>query len=282
MSVTAFPDTIPVTVSLQAEVATITPELAEQYLAKNTHNRNPKNSNLKKVVRALENGEWKLNGEAIKIAVDGTILDGQHRLLAIVSTGIPMTTLIIRGLANESQETMDGGSPRSASDVLKLRGEHNSIILAAVAKKIATFHAYGLKSATTNHHIVTTAEITSTVDSTPGIRELSMKAKKVASASGLTGSLAGLLMYVFEAIDPDDSEFFFERLATGEMLGQGNPIYELRRTLAQLNTQIGQKPQTYIAAICIKAWNKYRDGENVSLYKFVSGGANPEQFPEPK
>lgn len=282
MSITAFPDTIPVTVSIQAEVATITPDMAEQYLAKNTHNRNPKNSNLKKVVRALENGEWKLNGEAIKIAVDGTILDGQHRLLAIVSTGIPMTTLIIRGLANESQETMDGGSPRSASDVLKLRGEHNSIVLAAVAKKIATFNAYGLKAATTNHHIVTTAEITSTVDCTPGIRELSMKAKKVASASGLTGSLAGLLMYVFEAIDPDDAEFFFDRLATGEMLGQGNPIYELRRTLAQLNTQIGQKPQTYIAAICIKAWNKYRDGENVTLYKFVSGGANPEQFPEPK
>lgn len=273
---------IPVTTSLQAEVATITPVLAEQYLAKNTHNRGTKLTNLKKVARALENGEWKLNGEAIKIATDGTILDGQHRLLAIASTGIPMTTLIIRGLAKESQETMDGGSPRAANDVLKLRGEPNSVILAAVAKKIAAYNAYGLKPAINNHGIVTTAEITSVVDSTPGIRELAMRAKKVASMSGLTGSLAGLLIHVFEAINPDDAEFFFDRLTTGEMLGQGDPIYELRRSLSQLKSQIGEKPQTYIAAICIKAWNKYRDGEDVKLLKFTSGGANPEQFPEPK
>lgn len=268
--------------ALHAEVLTITPEMAEQFLAKNTHNRNPKSSNLKKVVRALTNGEWKLNGEAIKIAKDGTILDGQHRLLGIVQTGIAMTTLVIRGLDNETQETMDGGSPRSAADVLKLRGEENSIALAAIAKKIRIAQTNGIKAATSNGYVLTTAEIVRTVDDLPGLRDITKHAMRVGQHTGMSASLAGLLIHTFYAIDADDAEFFFERLATGEMLASGHPIYMLRKSLAEVKSIRGQKSMTFVAAICIKAWNKYRDGETVSLLKFTAGGANPEQFPEPR
>lgn len=282
MSIAAFPETIPVTMALQAEVATITPDMAEKLLAKNTHNRNPKVSNLKKVVRALENGEWKLNGEAIKIALNGDILDGQHRLLAIVQTGLPMTTLIIRGLENDTQETMDGGSPRTAADALKLRGEANFTTLAAVAKKICTYQAAGLRVATGTQFTITTAEILSTVDKTPGIRDTAKYANNIAKGTGMTASIVGLLFHVFSAIDADDATFFFDRFHDGEMLAKGNPIYELRRCLENVKSVRGEKSQTFIAAVTIKAWNKFRDGEDVTLLKFAVGGSNPERFPEPK
>lgn len=282
MSITAFPESIPVTPALSAEVLTITPALAEQFLAKNTHNRNPKASNLKKVVRALTNGEWKLNGEAIKIAHDGTILDGQHRLLAVVQSGVPMTTLVIRGLDPETQETMDGGSPRTAADALKLRGESNFTTLASVAKKICTYNAAGLRAATGTAFTITTAEILATVDSTPGIRETARYANNVATGTGMTASIVGLLFHIFSAIDADDATFFFDRFHDGEMLAKGNPIYELRRSLENVKSVRGEKSQTFIAAVTIKAWNKYREGESVSLLKFTAGGATPEKFPEPK
>lgn len=30
-----------------------------------------------------------------------------------------------------------------------------------------------------------------------------------------------------------------------------------------------------------KAWNAYRNGDTVSIYRWRPGGAKPEQFPEP-
>jgi hypothetical protein len=282
MSILAFPESITVTPALHAEVLTITPEMAEQFLAKNTHNRNPKSSNLKKVVRALSNGEWKLNGEAIKIATSGAILDGQHRLLAIVQTGIPMTTLVIRGLESDTQETMDGGSPRTAADALKLRGEANFTTLAAVAKKICTYNAAGLRAATGTSFTITTAEILAAADSTPGIRDTARYANNIAAGTGMTASIVGLLFHIFSAIDADDATFFFDRFHDGEMLAKGNPIYELRRTLENVKSVRGEKSQTFIAAVTIKAWNKFREGESVALLKFTAGGATPEKFPEPK
>lgn len=133
-------------------------------LARNTHNRNIKKSNLQKVTRALANGEWQVNGEATKIASDGKILDGQHRLMAVVQTGVPMKTLLIQGLPNETQETMDTGSPRSAADVLRLRNEDNAVIPAAIAKKVRLADVYGIRAAVSNSYVVTTAEIVRTVE----------------------------------------------------------------------------------------------------------------------
>lgn len=264
------------------EIVTVTPERAEELLAHNTHNRHIKKSNLQKVTRALVNGEWQLNGEAVKIAVDGTILDGQHRLVAVQQTGVPMKTLLIRGLPNETQETMDTGSPRSAADVLRLRNEENGVILAAIAKKVRLASVYGLKAAVSNSYVVTSSEIVRTVEDLPHLREVAKQGMKVAANTGLSGSLAGLLIHTFTGIDETDAAFFFERLITGEMLEQGHPIYELRKQLTLVKAIRGQKSQAYVAAIAIKAWNKYRDGEKVSLLKFTVGGASPEAFPEPK
>ena len=264
------------------ETTTITPAIAEAMLAKNTHNRSVKQSNLKKVMRALQNGEWKLNGEAVKVATDGMILDGQHRLLACIQTGISFDTFVIRGLASETQDTMDTGSPRSAGDVLKLRGESNYVPLAAIAKKVNIYTRGGFRAATVGSTTITSPEIVRTVDMNPGLRDIAKRAQSDTTRASVPAGLLGLLMFVFYDIDGDDAEFFFDRLAGGEHLAKGDPIYELRARLKEVKDIRGTKSQTFMAAIAIKAWNKYRDGETISLLKYTVGGANPEKFPEPK
>ena len=44
----------------------------------------------------------------------------------------------------------------------------------------------------------------------------------------------------------------------------------------------GQRSETYLTAILIKAWNAYRSGEEVGVLRFRPGGAHPEKFPEPE
>ena len=84
----------------------------------------------------MGDGHWQFNGEAVKFAGDGSLLDGQHRLAAIIEADVVLPLLVVRGLASSAQETVDGGAKRKFSDVLKLRGEPNADHLAAVARRV--------------------------------------------------------------------------------------------------------------------------------------------------
>lgn len=96
---------------ITAKVETITPEIAKTMLGENVNNRRISRDNVNLFAREMRNGEWRFNGEAIKFGKDGRLLDGQHRLLAVIAADKPLTTLVIRGLEDETQQTMDSGKP---------------------------------------------------------------------------------------------------------------------------------------------------------------------------
>lgn len=265
------------------QVETVTPEIAEQMLGKNTHNRNMKAGNLKGMIADMKAGNWKFNGEPIKFAKDGTLLDGQHRLTAIVKSGIPQDMLIIRGLEKESQHTMDAGSMRSTSDALKLRGEKNYIPLAAGIKASVAWER-GVRgfvgNASGGATRVTTSEALDYLEAHPECREYAQVAVKYKPHIAIPASALFLLWKLFSEIDPVDAHAFFERLANHDALS-GDPIYALDRALAEAS-RVGVRRSTgWKTAMAIKAWNKFRAGEQVQILRFTPGGANPERFPEP-
>lgn len=269
-----------------SEVVTITPKMAEQLLEQNTRNRNISLTNLELVKAALERGEWELNGEAIKIAKDGTILDGQHRLWACLDTEISFPTLVIYGLNADVQETMDTGKSRSIPDLLALRGYTNVSKVAAVGRGIVRYEAYGLKTAlrtSTGTNVVTNKQVVDYIESNRDyVYELVKKASRL-RVVGLPDSMAGLLMHVLNQIDQDDADYFFQCLESGAGLSAVDPIYVLRESLRRImdNVSESRRDNVYRAALVIKAWNKYRMGDETKQLRFRPGGANPEAFPEP-
>lgn len=122
---------------ITAKVETITPDIAKTMLGENVNNRRISRDNVNMFAREMRNGEWRFNGEAIKFGKDGCLLDGQHRLLAVIAADKPLTTLVIRGLEDETQQTMDSGKTRTLGDVLTLRGEKNSTQLASLARAVS-------------------------------------------------------------------------------------------------------------------------------------------------
>ena len=101
---------------ITAKVETITPEIAKTMLGENVNNRRISRDNVNLFAREIRNGEWRFNGEAIKFGKDGRLLDGQHRGLAVIAADKPLTTLVIRGLEDETQQTMDSGKTRTLGD----------------------------------------------------------------------------------------------------------------------------------------------------------------------
>lgn len=135
---------------ITAKVETITPEIAKTMLGENVNNRRISRDNVNLFAREIRNGEWRFNGEAIKFGKDGRLLDGQHRLLAVIAADKPLTTLVIRGLEDETQQTMDSGKTRTLGDVLTLRGEKNSTQLASLARAVYLADQLGMEAAAQN------------------------------------------------------------------------------------------------------------------------------------
>jgi hypothetical protein len=109
--------------ALSAEFVEITPELAQQWMENNNpHNRKLRPRLVEKYGRDKTNGKWFITHEAVAFDWDDNLVDGQHRLTSIISTGLATKTLVVKGLDPQVRMVVDTGAARNASDVLKLLG----------------------------------------------------------------------------------------------------------------------------------------------------------------
>jgi len=105
------------------KISTITPEEAKNILAScNNKNRYIRVNKVSEMVRDLQNGDWRFNGDAIRFDSRGNLIDGQHRLKACHESGIPIKTLVVSGLDPSVMSTIDTGTKRSAGDLFSLKG----------------------------------------------------------------------------------------------------------------------------------------------------------------
>lgn len=117
---------------IKTAVEKITPEKAKEYLRSNTNNyRKLSRATVKKYAEDMKNGKWELNGEPIVFSESGTLKDGQHRLMAIVMSGIDVEMNVTRGIA-DSVNTYNVGKPRTNLDILRAEGiDADSTVIAA-------------------------------------------------------------------------------------------------------------------------------------------------------
>lgn len=110
----------------------ITPERAQQLLETlDPKQRRQRVAHIKYLRAEIDHGRWKINGETIKISSEGRVIDGQHRLSAIVSSGKAVESLVVFGIDENAFDSIDTGMRRNAADVLTMRGEANAAVLAS-------------------------------------------------------------------------------------------------------------------------------------------------------
>ena len=269
-----------------ARIVVLTPELAKKLLAANKNNRNVSEKNYAKIARAMKRGEWELNGEAIKVAKDGTLLDGQHRCHAVVATGVAIETFLIEGLPNTAQETMDQGKTRTLANYLAMRGEKNASRLAAAIASLYIFDRYDLERAVKNtgRPDATVREQLDFFDQNEWIRDLVVPLRAIQQAAYYPGIPMLAPLYVaFDLIDADDAKGFWEQVEKGVGLHEKHPILHLRKALRSSYEDVrGERNTRYLAALTIKAWNAFRAGQDTGRLQWRAGGANPETFPVPR
>lgn len=99
----------------------MTPEKARYLLTKNNINRKLRPHWVSELAGAIRNGEWKLTHQGIAISKSGRLLDGQHRLMAILSSGIPVPIIVAENCDDEMFAFVDKGMKRTLGDSLGIK-----------------------------------------------------------------------------------------------------------------------------------------------------------------
>ena len=111
-------------------IVNVTPELAKAWLEYNNFNRPRNTETFMKYVRQIREGRWRLTHQGIAFTSDGILLDGQHRLFAIIECGV---TLPMRVFLNEPAENfavIDCGRNRSNLDTVRMAAKDSTLTAA--------------------------------------------------------------------------------------------------------------------------------------------------------
>jgi hypothetical protein len=266
-----------ITVSL----AEITLEVAEVVWERRNTNRSLRLSHLNKIKRSLEKERWEINGEPLIFDPWGHLIEGQHRIKAVLETGITLWSLVVVGIDREGFKTMGQGARRNAGDILGIRGIKNSRTLAAALRWVYRYHNDLMMNP---HPNITDDELADTLPDHPEIVE-SIPFGTRCHAVAAPG-LCTALHYLCRKRDLGLANHFFWAFGTGENLSKGDPILVLRDRI--LKGQ-GKKVRQYIlrdeqkAPIIIKTWNILRNNPSAHLEnasRIAWHGKEGQKYPE--
>lgn len=99
---------------------TIDANVARLYFAKNNKNRPLREYSVKAHEKRLREGSFIDYAQTIMFDINDNLIDGQHRLLAIINTGIPAKFIVVRNLPVEVAQVIDQGEVRDVKDIISL------------------------------------------------------------------------------------------------------------------------------------------------------------------
>lgn len=255
-------------------IETIFPIDAQQYLALMRTNRKVRQRHLEHLTAEVQSGQWQLNGETIKFDEEGHLIDGQHRLLAILHADTAIQTYVVRHLPAQAHATIDLGLKRSPGDILGLEGYSNATNLCASARWLWRYETGQMTGYRVNPSIET---LKATLSAHPDLKN----SLSYGSLLGryITRSLGSALHCLGNEQDPVLTETLVQAIYTGEGLLRTNPLYLLRQRLIANSQAKAKLPDYEVAALTIKAFNACRASEAIRTLRWRTSGEKPELFP---
>ena len=143
---TASPPTIMASPNARRVTMLITPQLAQQWLERNTRNR-PLSEKPLSSPTALTC--WRADGSTTALRSAsipaGSLIDGQHRLKACIESGVSFENDVIFDLPPEAMRTIDIHRPRTAGHIAHIEGAQNASCACAVASLIVLHRRHGIQ-----------------------------------------------------------------------------------------------------------------------------------------
>lgn len=248
----------------------ITPEVAAALLAKNDNNRVLSTNQVKKYARSMELGDWGLTGQPIIIDTNGNLVDGQHRLHAVVAVNQSIEFLVVRGVRPEVMPVVDRGKSRDAKDALRWAGQKHVVMASgAVRQIIALQQQLNVRDTHQTTMITDTEILEKSIELQSIIEWLAPLTHQVNDGAKLPPSkfLAAVIWLILEGCEPNSVEEFTKQIASGVGLDEGSPILALR-TWA-INNKMARKAyrRDEVLIAVLKTWNDVAEGNRRKMMR---------------
>jgi hypothetical protein len=251
-------------------VIDLTPEIASDWLAHaNTHNRVLIDNHVDYLASEMKAGRWRLTHQGIAFSDNRVLLDGQHRLWAVVMSGVTVPVRIFVNEPADAMEVLDTGQRRTNDQILSLAGGLGEVTrteLAALRAMVAGFGRYRRTSAGAERELL--AKHRDAVRFSLDHLTRSVKFRGIATAT--THAVVARAWY---SCDRDLLRHFADVLRTGMPKGENDqPILQLFQFL--VSGHAGYQSGTYEREC-------YGKTER-ALAAFLKGESITRLFPSPK
>ncbi len=265
---------------LKISVRAINPTIAKAMLCHMVEQRGLSPARIKRYEGAMNRGEWQI-GDPIMINCDGRVIEGQHRLHAVIKSGKTIKFAVVEGYdPKKTFGVVGGGKERSAKDWFTILGDKNPGIRASALRLLEADRRGVIKTAA-QQHAVTPKQL---VDLRTDVQEqLDESMVAIPTIMGRIVSRAVMVYchFTFAEKDKTLADVFMDGLATGEQLRGTDPVYGLREQFlrAKRDRNVQMRQQT-IVALTRKAWNMVRNDQRLKRSgKALTFRPNYEAFP---
>jgi len=255
----------------------IGPDLAREYLDLMPRNRRQRPRIKERYGSAMTKRQWKITGEAVKFNTRGELIDGQHRLEAIIASGQAVEILVVRNVPPDAVMELDTGAGRTPADLLTVAGYDYTSGVASAIRHITSL--YKVEAGTIApgslarervdpETLLEYAEAFSDALVSCVRKTMTKRAKTVLSPP----SMFAALYYIFAEYNQKGADQFFDTLidGIGYEHGKKDPIYQLRTMLERFKDERHVKrAHFYKGALVIKAWNAFQDRDTISQLKYA-------------
>lgn len=265
---------------LLGESFVVTPAMAEWLLVNKNHGNRPvKKGKVAALKRAITAGKYKHTSQGLAVTRNGRLINGQHRLHAIVAAGVPVKLYFVFNERDDAFDVLDNNMTiRGGADTLHVLGHKNVIVLAAAARIVLN-----IENGVTNNFSIENAEIGPFVDAHPGLAEAPTLARPIISKFKMsTGGAVAAVYYISKSRHAARLDEFLNSLVNGTNLKPKSPILVLRDGL-QTKSIDDLVRSTYLrgvaqAASIITAWNLWNAGRSASIHSLKWSSDRP--FPK--
>ena len=248
-----------------ARVYTISPELADHIVKNlNRSNRKASSEKINEYVAAMEEKLWPVTGASLVFSKAGYLIDGQHRLLACIKSGKPLTTFVVFNIPDASFAMMDLGRKRSNRDMFYTSRVRNSSAACSATRWLMVHrdNPVSRSESYTNHQLYSFYSKNLDLPTFHEIVSLAMdieRATKQLAPSGRkrnylpAGSTAAYLFMLVQVNKKQGLAF-----ANQLLLGTGHGRAYIKTVRERMDANGGRLHEILRNALLVQAWNAYR------------------------
>lgn len=259
------------------EWVNVTPKLAAKWLESNEGNRHVRQRDVQKYARDMLAGAWDRTAEPIKFSPTGRLLDGQHRLLAIIEAGVTARLAVAYNVPDTAQARMDTGSTRTAADALAMLGVPNYALTAAVAR-LALAVAYD----SVGRFDATHDDVIAWVEDHPEAARSVTFALPLRNQLAVAPRIVGYTHLVLSHVDEEAADSFWLSAAERLAAYPGDPAIALARRFDDARVNKERIPDAGYLSLIYRAWNYRRAQKPLRQLKLNSAAGGLIPIPQPK